>query len=224
MFTGTCFVRSGNNPGNPVRLNKRHKAIIEHQAAIFHGATVLDLGAHDGRWMFAALRAGACKVIGIEGRAALVAAAHRNLRLEGLTPEQYELIQGDITRLVPELKVRCDVIMCLGVLYHVLDCFRLLADIVSLRPKHIIIDTAVTPSPQPLAILKLEDASSISSGLSDRPQALVSIPSQSAIQLILEHGGYRVDSYDWHSASGQDWEGCQDYRDHGRVTMYATLA
>jgi len=222
MFTETCFVRSGNNPGNPARLNKRHKAIIEHKQAIYQGATVLDLGAHDGRWIFAALRAGARKVIGIEGRAALVAAAQRNLHREGIPSDHYELIQGDITRIVPGLTVQCNVVMCLGVLYHVLDCFGLLSNIVRLAPTSIVIDTAVAPSPQALALLKLEDARSVSNGLSDNEEALVSVPSRAAIQLILEHGGYRVESYDWHALNRDGWEGCEDYRANGRITLHAS--
>ena len=48
------------------RINARHRVIIESQRASFQGARVLDVASHDGRFSFAALRAGAREAVGIE--------------------------------------------------------------------------------------------------------------------------------------------------------------
>ena len=41
------------------RLNLRHTAIIESNLDAIRGRRILDIASHDGRWSFAALRAGA---------------------------------------------------------------------------------------------------------------------------------------------------------------------
>src|ERR1017187_9318082 len=67
----------------PNRLNQRHRACIEWNEAMIRGKCVLDLASHDGRWSFAALKAGATKVVGIEARDHLVQAARSNLHEYG---------------------------------------------------------------------------------------------------------------------------------------------
>ena len=52
----------------PNRLNLRHEAIFGENKEVFEGQRVLDIASHDGRWSFAALKAGATSVVGIEGR------------------------------------------------------------------------------------------------------------------------------------------------------------
>lgn len=54
------------------RMNWRIKHVIEPLADLVRGGTVLDLGAHDGRWPIAYRDAGAAHVLGIEGRGDLV--------------------------------------------------------------------------------------------------------------------------------------------------------
>ena len=54
------------------RLNARWRAIIGWNEAILAGRRVVDLGCHDGRWSFAALKAGAAHVTGIEARPHLI--------------------------------------------------------------------------------------------------------------------------------------------------------
>src|SRR6266446_801015 len=60
---------------SPERLNERYRALISPNEEFIRGKTILDLAAHDGRWSFAALKAGARHVTGIEGRAHLVESA-----------------------------------------------------------------------------------------------------------------------------------------------------
>jgi len=54
------------------RLEYRYRALIERNGELIRGKRVLDLGSHDGRWMLAALDAGARHVVGIEGRQQLI--------------------------------------------------------------------------------------------------------------------------------------------------------
>jgi hypothetical protein len=52
----------------PERMNERYEALFESNRDIFDGARVLDLASHDGRYSFAALKAGAVHVTGVEVR------------------------------------------------------------------------------------------------------------------------------------------------------------
>jgi len=52
----------------PNRFQQRWRMIIDPNGDLFQGARVLDIASHDGRWSFAALKAGAEFVEGVEGR------------------------------------------------------------------------------------------------------------------------------------------------------------
>jgi predicted RNA methylase len=77
------------------RLNARYTGLIHHHRHLIEGATVLDLASHDGRFSFAALSAGAARVIGVEVDGDLVDKAEANphalrswvLRAEGDRPD-----------------------------------------------------------------------------------------------------------------------------------------
>ena len=62
------FYETSKTASSKARLNVRHQAIIEANRDILKDARVLDLASHDGRWSFAALKAGAAHVTGVEAR------------------------------------------------------------------------------------------------------------------------------------------------------------
>src|SRR2546430_16100801 len=78
------------------RLNTRHEVLIHRHRAWIKGKSVLDVGSHDCRWTFAALRSGARHVVGIEPRFELVAAAEENLRAYGVTPSRFKFHVGPV--------------------------------------------------------------------------------------------------------------------------------
>ena len=51
----------------PNRLNQRYRACIEWNEPAIRGQRVLDLASHDGRWSFAAIKAGAINAVGNRG-------------------------------------------------------------------------------------------------------------------------------------------------------------
>ena len=86
------------------RLNRRYCALIESNQEILRRASVLDLASHDGRWSFAALKNGAGKVTGIEGREELVRNARENMEVYGIPRDRYHFILGDVFREIEELR------------------------------------------------------------------------------------------------------------------------
>ena len=59
-------------PRSVVRLNLRHRMIVEPLLPLFKGRSVLDIGARDGRWAYAFATAGATMVTALEEHSDLV--------------------------------------------------------------------------------------------------------------------------------------------------------
>jgi 2-polyprenyl-3-methyl-5-hydroxy-6-metoxy-1,4-benzoquinol methylase len=135
------------------RLNQRHRACIEANKPAIQGKRVLDIASHDGRWSFAALKAGASRVVGIEARDHLVEGANSNPRKYGASENTFRFILGDAFGLIDKIELgSIDTVFCFGFFYHVTDHMLLLSKIERLKPQHIIIDTAVIADPRPIVL------------------------------------------------------------------------
>ncbi len=104
---------------------------------------VLDLGCLEGLYAIEFARRGA-KVVGIEGREANIEKAR--FSKEVLSLENLELIQDDVCNLSNEKHGHFDVVLCLGILYHldVPDVFYFLKNIAEVCQRFTIIDTHVS--------------------------------------------------------------------------------
>ena len=148
-----AFYESSMTAVFPRRLDLRHKAMIEANRDILAGARVLDLASHDGRWSFAALKAGAKHVTGVEARAELVDNANKLFAGYGIPTEDYQFVQGDMFRILQEHKFDVDVVLCLGFVYHTLRYGELFHGIIDTDPQYCILDTKVMRSDEPLVKL-----------------------------------------------------------------------
>jgi len=139
------------------RLNMRHRFIVQPFVEEISGARVLDLACHDGRWSYALSAAGAAEVVGIEGRAELIAEfasypddeARARVRLE----------QGDVFEALPAFAARretFDVVAIYGLFYHLMDHHRLLRLVHALSPRLVIIDSVFLNREQPFIRVTLE--------------------------------------------------------------------
>ena len=132
----------------PNRLNQRYRACIEWNDAAIRGQRILDLASHDGRWSFAAIKAGAINVVGIEARDYLVEAANANLRKCGISDNSFQFIVGDAFECLDRIEPNTvDTVFCLGFFYHVASHMLLLSKIARLKPKYLILDTALYLDP-----------------------------------------------------------------------------
>ncbi len=197
------------------RLNKRHGFIIDAFKDEINGARVLDLASHDGRWCYAFAGAGAASVLGIEARQELVD----------------EYAQYPETDFKSRVTLRCndlfdgmeaeskagqtyDVIGVLGILYHVMDHFRLFQLARKLKPKLIIVDSEFMLRDAPMIQLVKERTDNI---LNAAPQiagqevAIKGVPSFAAMEVIAEALGYDTIWSDWNSLPTYNREGVGDY-------------
>ena len=216
------FFETSETTATANRLNERHRAIIEANRDAFTGARVLDIASHDGRWSFAAMRAGAKSVTGIEARPHLVAASKENLKEFG---DAHRFMLGDAYDLLDRIEPgSIDTVMCLGFFYHVTDHMLLLSKIEQLKARHLIIDTGVAADVRPAVVFQREDheLESDAARTSDAQKiVLAGIPSKAALDLMLSSFGWKPRYYDWHSAGIASWQEIEDYHEGTRVTLRA---
>lgn len=212
-----------------IRLSIRYEAMIEGYEQILRGKRVLDIASHDGRWSFAALKAGSAHVTGVEARAELVRHAEENLAHYGTQPSSFRFLEADVFDLLADPDrhaVDVDVVMCLGFLYHTLRYPELFTGIRKFNAEHLLIDTAVHPSQEKVVRVFGEDVTKLTAG-ADNPYAhaqrmLTGRPSVAALEMILEVYGFdvvdRVDWPDFLSRKHPTAKNVQQYRQGRRVT------
>ena len=188
----------------PDRLNERYEAMFAGNKDILDGARVLDLASHDGRYSFAALKAGAAHVTGVEVRQELIDKAEETFAFYGQDPETYRFVRGDIFEVLANEKFEVDVVFCLGYLYHTYRHTELMYRLHHLDAKHLIVDTMVTPDNQPSCkVVREPDAQDIRSAALDPwavDRVLVLRPSVPGLQVLLRNYGFDIESmYDWKS-------------------------
>jgi hypothetical protein len=211
---------------NPARLNARFRAIMQTNAHCIAGSTVLDIASHDGRWSFAALKTGARHVLGVEPDFQLTQAAAETFGIYNVPASAFTFANADVYDLLPGLPVHSiDTVLCLGFLYHTMNHQLLFSLIAALRPRHLIVDTCISPSPDAIITLRPEKmAAGLGVSAWHGPVArkcIVGTPSRRALEMMLADAGFRTHAIDWTSMQIEDWTGIEDYRDGTRVTLRA---
>jgi len=199
------FVETSGVASAQARLNMRHLAMIEENAEVIRGRRVVDIASHDGRWSFAALKAGAAHVTGIEGRRHLVENARKTFAAKGIPDASYRMICGDVHQKLFNPKIQADVVMCLGFLYHTARYVELMAGIASTGAEYVIIDTRVIQDVEgPLIQVRTEgtiaDALAIKDRYAQGKRVISAVPSEEALVVMLDAIGFEVDHRtDWHA-------------------------
>lgn len=193
--------RYSEDPDTIARMNARHEMILAPLIEEIAGATILDLAAHDGRWSFAFAAAGARAVTGIEGRADLIARfdefpdAPMRDRITLRCEDIFDGMAADAAR-----GRQYDIVAVLGILYHVMDHFRLFRLVQKLRPRLVIVDSEFMLRPGPVIVLQRErtdkDLNAIAQ-VAGQEKALIGIPSFPAMEAMADALGYRCDWIDW---------------------------
>lgn len=188
----------------PARLNLRHQAMIESNRDILAGARVLDLASHDGRWAFAALKAGARHVTGIEARGGLVDNANRVFAQYDVPDSDYDFIKGDLFQVLRERRFDVDVVLCLGFIYHTLRYGELFRGIMDAGPAYCILDTKVHQSDEPV-IRVLTNKTDVqghaaADDLAQSGRALAGYPTVAALEVMLDVYDFDIEEqYDWNA-------------------------
>jgi len=148
------------------------------------GKRILDIGCNSGFWSIQCALLGA-EVVGFDGREELIRQADLIKSIVGV--EKVEFRCFDFWDMSPQrLGGTFDVVLNLGVLYHLTDPLKALQLTKSMARQDIVLDTEVYPSSDSVIKLYWEDAIDIRNALKS---GVVAHPSKSSIELMLRHIG-----------------------------------
>jgi hypothetical protein len=197
------------------RLNGRYRTFLEPNAHRIKGKRVLDLASHDGRWTFAALMNGAAHVTGVEFRQELIEKAHYII-----TPEMHDrvrFLQGDIFDVLPrmlEQGKQFDIILCLGIFYHVMDHHRLVKLMAAFKANLIIVDTVLIDSADPFIKLRTEPSNRFRNAapdFADQQEVPIGVVSRGGVRLLARTCGYSLRYAEWKRSAVENPAGLGDY-------------
>jgi tRNA (mo5U34)-methyltransferase len=116
--------------------------LLEATGGSLQGHRVLDLGCNAGYWSLKAIEAGADFVLGIDGRQMHVDQANLVFEAKGIDRARYRFEMANIFEYQPE--PRFDIVLCLGLMYHIAKPVELFELMSRAGGKVIIIDTWVS--------------------------------------------------------------------------------
>ena len=214
--TYPAFVDSSETGQLRERLNARQRLLVHDNAALLEGATVLDIACHDGRFSFAALQAGATRVVGVDHKAHLLRTAQGHMDRYGVAPDRYRFLAGDLFDCLDDVGP-VDVVLAFGILYHLGDHMRLFDRIFELGPRHLILDTKVSVLDGCVA----EVRSPLTSP--PPPGAVIELhPTRAAVEAMLSSFGWTWTEVDWLASGKTDSDETKSYRHGGRISLVVT--
>lgn len=180
------------------------------------GRRVLDLGCNAGYWALKALDAGADFVLGVDGRQMHVDQANLVMEAKGVASDRYSFECTDaLTRRSTET---FDIVLCLGLLYHVAKPVELLERCSQWNTDILVIDTSLS---------RLRgSAFELSTEAIDEPRnslvsPVVMIPTPAAVLGLLHHLGYEAVTLRPRFSS---WDGCRDFQSAKRRAFLSSKA
>lgn len=202
---------------NRHRQRKRYFFDPLAKAGGFAGKRVLDLGCNAGFWALNAVRAGCEQVVGIDAREAHVEQANLVFRANDIPAQKYRFIrdnvfEGDLAAWGGPF----DIVLCLGLLYHVCKPMELLERISRVNRDLLLIDSQVLNDERNLIELLHEP---LEDPRMSADYELVFIPSPSAVHDMATAAGYTCRRL---TPRFDDWEGCEDFRTGGRYAFVCT--
>lgn len=209
------IARYSEDPGTVTRMNARHRMLIKPLEAEIAGKRVLDLAAHDGRWAYAFAAAGASEVVGIEGRQELIdrfpefPRAHLREKVTLKCDDIFDGMEKEIAA-----GQSYDVVGVLGILYHVMDHFRLFQLVRKLNPRLVIVDSEFALRPGQVIMLVRERTDNVLNSIPQvegQEKALIGIPSFAAMEAMADVLGYDCEWLDWDQLPPNKRQSIGDY-------------
>jgi tRNA (mo5U34)-methyltransferase len=190
--------------------------LVEFLGGSLAGKRVLDLGCNAGFWALRAIQAGCSHVLGIDGRRMHIDQANLVFEVDEVSHDRYDFLCADVfdvdySRLGP-----FDVVLCLGLLYHISKPVELFERIAPANTEIMLIDTALSLAPGAYLEIRYESPD-IEANAIDRP--LVLYPTALAVNEIVRQGGYSVGML---RPRFTDYTGCWDYQ-HGKRRAFVAV-
>ena len=198
---------------NRVEQKRRYffDPLVRLTGGSLRGHRVLDLGCNAGFWSLKAVESGADFVLGIDGRQMHVDQANLVFAAKGIDPSRYRFEAANI--LEHTFSEHRDVVLCLGLLYHIAKPFELFERMTDAGAELIVIDTAVFRASGSLYKVKRENLDHPLYGV-DYTSALV--PTRDAVVDLAGQFGFKAVPL---LPEVSDYTGMSDYRSQRRVAF-----
>jgi len=188
-------------PVQPLDFHRKVWAFIEtHLDKLdFRGKSVLDIGCWDGYWSFYAERRGASAVLASDDTSQNWSDGGGLLMAKHLLRSNVEVDQRRSIYDLATLERRFDIVLCLGVYYHLVDVFHALAQI-----RHCCHDDTIV-------VLEGDGAAS---GVNPQGTLVdlsnhalpIFVPTTGALRHLCEAAYLRVESQDWMTNAAEYWK------------------
>ena len=202
------------------RVTQRRRYFFDRLLSVtggdLKGMRVLDLGCNAGYWSLQAVEAGADFVLGIDGRQMHVDQANLVFEAKGVEANRYQFEVGNFLH---RSFGPFDLVLCLGVLYHVPSPVELFDTMASTNAELLVIDTEVSPLSGNFVQLHREPSDDYRDGISDSgdEDLVVGYPTRGAITMLANRLGYEAVALDTNCIS--DFTRAHDYERGDRVAF-----
>ncbi len=202
---------------DPTRINRHEqrreyffRPVVDLLGGSLEGKRVLDLGCNAGFWSLCAIQSGCEYVLGIDGRDMHVEQANLVFEAAGVDPHRYDFRCANLFDVMDDDIGRFDLVLCLGLLYHVSKPMSLLEWIASRNTDLLLIDTALSSLPGSAFEVFHEPL--------DDPRAacdreLVLVPTRAAVLDMVHNLGYEAVVLEPHFSS---YTGAEDFQSGSR--------
>lgn len=208
---------------DPTRVNRHGQRkryffdpIVQVLGGSLDGKRVLDLGCNAGFWSLSAIEAGADYVLGIDGRQMHVDQANLVFEVKGIDRGRYDFVTGNIFEYDFADHGNFDVVLCLGLMYHISKHMQLLEIIDSVNDDVLLIDTALSLAPGSFMRVHKESTDSPRNTVD---YDIVMSPTEKALTDMVGQFGYSTAVL---KPSFTDWTGSPEYRFGQRKAFLCT--
>jgi tRNA (mo5U34)-methyltransferase len=192
---------------NRHRQRKRYFFDPLVRAGMFQGKRVLDLGCNAGFWALNAIEAGCDSVVGIDARPSHIEQAQLVFSVRDVPAHRYRFLNDNVlTGNIDSWGGPFDIVLCLGLLYHVCKPMELLERISGVNSDLLLIDSTVLNDDRNLIALRHEP---LDDPRMSADYQLVFLPSPRAVHDMAVATGYGCHTL---KPEFDDWEGCADFQ------------
>ncbi len=181
-------------------------ALVEYMGGSLASKRVLDLGCNAGFWSLAAIEHGCAFVLGIDGRQMHVDQANFVFDVHAIEKNRYRFVQGDVFDMDLAQYGPFDVVLFLGLMYHINKPVELIEKIAAVNTDVLGIDTTLSMREGSCLELAHEGLDDPRNAVSNE---LVFIPTRRAVCDIVRASGYDTRVLE---PAFDSYVGAEDYR------------
>lgn len=176
--------RGGRAPQIPLkRFRHMMPWLLAANGGDLSGKRVLDIACNSGFWSFQCALLGAREVVGFDARTDLIEQAGFIKKITGIENVHFKTL--DFWEMASErLGGIFDIVLNLGILYHLPKPLHALELTQAIARKHILLDTALIPSTETILRLRWEKPSNIRMAATE---GITVTPSQRSLEMMFEH-------------------------------------